>query len=76
MHDVQATVLHLLGLDHRKLTFRFQGRDFRLTDVEGEVVKKLLAEGRMAEPGLTTLPENLRPKNSLPRSRGRARVGG
>ena len=38
-------------------------------------VKKLLAEGRMAEPGLTTLPENLRPKNSLPRSRGRARVG-
>ena len=35
VHDVQATILHLLGLDHTKLTFRFQGRDFRLTDVGG-----------------------------------------
>jgi len=43
VHDLQATVLHLLGLNHTKLTFRFQGRDFRLTDVHGEVVKKLLA---------------------------------
>jgi uncharacterized protein (DUF1501 family) len=43
VHDLQATVLHLLGLDHTKLTFRFQGRDYRLTDVEGEVVKGLLA---------------------------------
>ena len=43
VHDLQATVLHLLGLDHLKLTYRFQGRDFRLTDVGGEVVKKLLA---------------------------------
>jgi hypothetical protein len=43
VHDLQATILHLLGLDHTKLTFRFQGRDFRLTDVHGEVVKKLLA---------------------------------
>jgi Protein of unknown function (DUF1501) len=43
VHDLQATVLHLLGLEHTKLTFRFQGRDFRLTDVEGEVVAKLLA---------------------------------
>ncbi len=43
VHDLQATVLHLLGLDHTKLTFRFQGRDFRLTDVHGEVVAKLLA---------------------------------
>jgi hypothetical protein len=43
IHDVQATILHLLGLDHTKLTFRFQGRDFRLTDVAGEVVQKLLA---------------------------------
>jgi hypothetical protein len=42
IHDLQATILHLLGLDHRKLTFRFQGRDFRLTDVYGDVVKKLL----------------------------------
>jgi len=43
VHDLQATVLHLLGLNHLKLTHRFQGRDFRLTDVHGEVVKKLLA---------------------------------
>jgi hypothetical protein len=43
VHDLHATILHLLGLDHTKLTFRFQGRDFRLTDVSGEVVKKLLA---------------------------------
>jgi hypothetical protein len=43
VHDLQATVLHLLGLDHKRLTFRFQGRDFRLTDVGGEVVAKLLA---------------------------------
>jgi hypothetical protein len=43
IHDVQATVLHLLGLDHTRLTYRFQGRDFRLTDVGGEVVSKLLA---------------------------------
>jgi hypothetical protein len=42
VHDLQATILHLLGLDHRKLTFRFQGRQFRLTDVSGEVVKKAL----------------------------------
>jgi hypothetical protein len=43
VHDLQATILHLLGLDHTKLTYRFQGRDFRLTDVEGEVVKQILA---------------------------------
>ena len=43
VHDLHATILHLLGFDHTKLTFRFQGRDFRLTDVEGEVVEKLLA---------------------------------
>jgi uncharacterized protein (DUF1501 family) len=43
VHDLQATILHLLGIDHRRLTFRFQGRDFRLTDVSGEVVKELLA---------------------------------
>ena len=42
VHDVQATVLHMLGLDHTKLTFRFQGRDFRLTDVGGEVIHKLV----------------------------------
>jgi hypothetical protein len=43
VHDLHATILHLLGFDHTKLTYHFQGRDFRLTDVEGEVVKKLLA---------------------------------
>jgi uncharacterized protein DUF1501 len=43
VHDLQATILHLLGIDHTRLTYRFQGRDFRLTDVHGEVVKKLLA---------------------------------
>jgi hypothetical protein len=43
VHDLQATILHLLGLEHTKLTFRFQGRDFRLTDVAGQVVTKLLA---------------------------------
>jgi hypothetical protein len=43
VHDLHATILHLLGLEHTRLTFRFQGRDFRLTDVQGEVVKKLLA---------------------------------
>ena len=43
VHDLQATLLHLLGLDHERLTFRFQGRDFRLTDVHGSVVKPILA---------------------------------
>src|SRR5438094_992724 len=43
IHDLHATILHLLGFDHTKLTFRFQGRDFRLTDVAGEVVEELLA---------------------------------
>ena len=42
VHDLQATILHLLGLDHTKLTYRFQGRDFRLTDVAGEVVSDIL----------------------------------
>ena len=42
VHDLQATILHLLGFDHTRLTYRFQGRDFRLTDVAGEVVEKLL----------------------------------
>ncbi len=42
-HDLQATILHLLGMDHERLTYRHQGRDYRLTDVHGKVVKKLLA---------------------------------
>ncbi|MBL9173239.1 MAG: DUF1501 domain-containing protein [Verrucomicrobiales bacterium] len=43
VHDLQATLLHLLGFNHERLTFRFQGRDYRLTDVEGEVVRGILA---------------------------------
>jgi hypothetical protein len=43
VHDLHATLLHLMGLDHLKLTYRFQGRDFRLTDVFGKVVEKMLA---------------------------------
>ena len=43
VHDLHATVLHQLGLDHTKLVYKYQGRNFRLTDVYGEVQKKLLA---------------------------------
>ena len=43
VHDFQATLLHLLGIDHERLTYKFQGRQFRLTDVHGNVVKDLLA---------------------------------
>jgi uncharacterized protein (DUF1501 family) len=43
VHDLQATILHLMGLNHEKLIYRFQGRDYRLTDVFGNVVKKVLA---------------------------------
>jgi len=43
VHDFQATVLHLLGVDHERLTFKFQGRNYRLTDVHGHVVKGVLA---------------------------------
>ncbi len=43
IHDLNATILHCLGIDHTRLTFRFQGRDFRLTDVHGKVVRSILA---------------------------------
>ena len=43
IHDLNATIMHILGVDHTKLTYRSQGRDFRLTDVHGNVVKALLA---------------------------------
>jgi uncharacterized protein (DUF1501 family) len=43
VHDLQATILRCLGIDHLRLTYKFQGREFRLTDVEGKVVKALLA---------------------------------
>ncbi|MFM7844452.1 MAG: DUF1501 domain-containing protein, partial [Planctomycetota bacterium] len=42
VHDLNATILHLLGIDHTRLNYRFQGRDFRLTDVHGELVKPIL----------------------------------
>ena len=42
VHDLHATILHLLGIDHTRLTHRFQGRDFRLTDVHGKVVNDIL----------------------------------
>jgi len=42
VHDFQATLLHLMGIDHERLTYKFQGRRFRLTDVEGKVVKAIL----------------------------------
>ena len=42
VHDLHATLLHLLGIDHEQFTYRYQGRDFRLTDVHGEVVKDIL----------------------------------
>ena len=43
IHDVQATILHCLGIDHTRLTYKFQGRHFRLTDVAGNVTKRILA---------------------------------
>jgi hypothetical protein len=43
IHDLNATLLNILGIDHERLTFRFQGRDYRLTDVHGKVVHKILA---------------------------------
>jgi len=50
VHDIQATILHLLGLDHERLTFRTQGRDFRLTDIHGHLVRPILA--RITRAGL------------------------
>ena len=43
IHDLHATILHLLGLDHEKLTYRYAGRDFRLTDVAGRVAHEIIA---------------------------------
>jgi hypothetical protein len=42
VHDLNATLLHTLGINHERLTYRFQGRDYRLTDVHGNVVKEIL----------------------------------
>jgi ssRNA-specific RNase YbeY (16S rRNA maturation enzyme) len=43
IHDLHATILHLMGYDHQRMTFRYAGRDFRLTDVHGNVVQGILA---------------------------------
>ena len=43
VHDLQATILHLMGIDHERLTYKYQGRRFRLTDVHGKVVHDVLA---------------------------------
>jgi len=43
VHDLNATIMHLLGVDHKKLTYRFQGRDFRLTDIHGHLIKDILS---------------------------------
>jgi hypothetical protein len=43
VHDLHATILHLMGIDHERLTYRYSGRDFRLTDVSGVVVKEVFA---------------------------------
>ncbi|HEY4263054.1 MAG TPA: DUF1501 domain-containing protein, partial [Schlesneria sp.] len=43
VHDLHATILHQLGVDHKRLTYKFQGRDFRLTDVSGNVINSILA---------------------------------
>ena len=43
VHDLNATILHLMGIDHTRLTYRYQGRDFRLTDIHGEVIHPVLA---------------------------------
>ena len=43
VHDLHATILHLMGVDHERLTYRFQGRDYRLTDVHGEIVDAILS---------------------------------
>jgi arylsulfatase A-like enzyme len=43
VHDLNATIMHLMGVDHKRLTYRYQGRDFRLTDIHGERVKGIIA---------------------------------
>ena len=43
VHDFQATILHLLGIDHERLTYKYQGRDFRLTDIHGELIRGILS---------------------------------
>jgi hypothetical protein len=51
VHDLHAALLHLMGLDHERLTYRYSGRDFRLTDVHGKVATAILAGARVAPCG-------------------------
>ena len=51
-HDLHATILHLLGLDHQRLTYRYAGRDFRLTDIYGRVVHEILASSARSLPAM------------------------
>ena len=60
VHDLHATMLHLLGIDHTKLTYEFQGRDFRLTDVQGNVVTKLMAYKACGAVALMGVTEEVR----------------
>ena len=55
VHDFQATLLHLLGIDHEQLTFKFQGRRYRLTDVHGKIVKEILAWSHAFEIGVNVI---------------------
>jgi hypothetical protein len=50
VHDLHATLLHLLGFDHTRLTYRYAGRDFRLTDVHGSAMRREFCEGRVLAP--------------------------
>ena len=54
IHDLHATILYLMGIDHTKLTYRYSGRDFRLTDVAGQVVKEIVAWGHVSKTSVTS----------------------
>ena len=66
VHDLTATILHQLGIDHKQLTFKFQGRHYRLTDVHGEVVQNVLASGVESEGDLKSVGWALLPVRSSP----------
>jgi hypothetical protein len=77
VHDLQATILHLLGLDHKRLIYHYQGRDFRLTDVAGEVVKGILRVSvpqRAGAPLSALPPHNIRTADNHPHPRDGARA--
>ena len=78
VHDLHATMLYLLGIDHERMTYRYQGRDFRLTDVAGKVIGGILdirgVAGRLVSPGTATLPPCLL-GGSAPAAAGRHAAG-